>query len=78
MSLKGFTSCPNQILFDSSISINARLLFTQLNYWDRGNGSGCFARRDTISRMTGWSDGMGRMEQVEFGIYGLLAYEIIQ
>lgn len=55
MSLKGFTSCPNQILFDSSISINARLLFTQLNYWDRGNGSGCFARRDTISRMTGLS-----------------------
>ena len=55
MSIKGFTKCPNDILFSSDLSPNAKLLYTSLNYWDRGHGRGCFAKRTTISAMIGLS-----------------------
>ena len=55
MSIKGFTKCPNDILFSSDLSPNAKLLYTSLNYWDRGHGRGCFAKKLTISAMIGLS-----------------------
>ena len=55
MSIKGFTKCPNDILFSNDLSPNAKLLYTSLNYWDRGHGRGCFAKRTTISAMIGLS-----------------------
>ena len=55
MPIKGFTKCPNEILFSKDLSPNAKLLYTSLNYWDRGHGRGCFAKKTTISQMIGLS-----------------------
>lgn len=53
--VKGFTKCPNDILFSRKLTPNAKLLYTSLNYWDRGHGRGCFASKATISSMVGLS-----------------------
>ena len=53
--VKGFTKCPNDILFSRKLTPNAKLLYTSLNYWDRGHGRGCFASKETISSMVGLS-----------------------
>ena len=53
--VKGFTKCPNDILFSRKLTPNAKLLYTSLNYWDRSHGRGCFASKATISSMVGLS-----------------------
>lgn len=53
--VKGFTKCPNDILFSRKLTPNAKLLYTSLNFWDRGHGRGCFASKATISSMVGLS-----------------------
>ena len=55
MSVKPFVMFPKEILFHEDLSIHSKLFFSSLLHWDRGSGRGCFASRQTMSKMTGLS-----------------------
>jgi len=55
MSVKPFVMFPKEILFHEDLSIHSKLFFSSLLHWDRGSGNGCFASRQTMSKMTGLS-----------------------
>jgi hypothetical protein len=55
MSVKPFVMFPKEILFHNHLSIHSKLFFSSLLHWDRSSGRGCFASRQTMSKMTGLS-----------------------
>lgn len=52
---KPFVMFPKEVLFHENLSIHSKLFFSSLLHWDRGSGRGCFASRQTMSKMTGLS-----------------------
>ena len=52
---KPFVMFPKEVLFHEDLSIHSKLFFSSLLHWDRGSGRGCFASRQTMSKMTGLS-----------------------
>ena len=52
---KPFVMTPKHILFHQGLSPYSKLLYSTLLHFDRGNGNGCFCRRETLSRLTGLS-----------------------
>ena len=52
---KPFVMFPKEVLFHEDLSIHSKLFFSSLLHWDRGSGRGCFASRETMSKMTGLS-----------------------
>jgi len=48
LSTAGFSILQNEILLNPNISIEAKSALTLLKYFDRGNGRGCFARKETL------------------------------
>jgi hypothetical protein len=54
MSVKPFVMFPKEVLFHNDLSIHSKLFFSSLLHWARTD-RGCFASRQTMSKMTGLS-----------------------
>ena len=50
---KGFTKLPNNVLLNNDLDAMSKIVFGALSYYDRGRG--CWASRDTLSKMIGCS-----------------------
>ena len=50
-----FVKAETKILFGSDLKPLSRLILVGLKYFDRGNGRGCFASKETMSNMLGMS-----------------------
>mgnify|MGYP001472962705 CR=1 FL=1 len=47
-----FVKAETKILFGSDLKPLSRLILVGLKFWDRGQGRGCFASKETMSNMT--------------------------
>ena len=50
-----FVKAETKILFGSDLKPLSRLILVGLKFWDRGQGRGCFASKETMSNMLGMS-----------------------
>ena len=48
ISTAGFTILPNYILLDPSLSIESKATLSLLRFFDRGQGRGCFCKKETL------------------------------